>query len=647
MRTLAPVWPLALLCLGIGPLSAQDSPPKAAERWYEVLRHGKKVGYARVVWAPSTWRGRSTIRDETTIVRRTSRNMGGALDVFETTVEIELERALDGTLWWMRTATSEGDRVTRDELTWTGSGYDEVIQVGDDPPLRRTHPLERPVATDAEAFLCERARQGLLAAGQTLRYRVLDARARTARERTVRVLGRETVTGPGGPVDCLKVVERDAVSGEETTLWLDPTGAFVRLHASDALYRRVSAEAARALPVRPPAFDITTPSFPPLERIFSAERVLLDLHLQADPERPLPDFPDSPWSRVTARRGDDEHGWVYQIELRRYDDPTARARIPVREPRFRRDLEPTPLMPVDHPRLRAKAREIIGKETDARRAAYLLARWVHGHLVKQSPRVASTTALEILDEGLGDCSEHCVLFVALCRAAGIPARRVSGYVNIGTLWGAHDWAEVWVGAWMGADPTTGEVGTQARYLFFGYPDLPNSFPELVSRRASGRMRFVVRRLWERGGRSYDLSRADALRIHDPEHGRYAHLLCGIELEGVPSDWTVRLSGGSFASVEGPGFRATVSATADQGYDLTQFGGANGTFSGAPACLQASGARRTAWVHSRRRIVRVSFTGSEEEAWRALERALQPTFAPLLRPRTAAGSPAESGATPPR
>ena len=47
-------------------------------------------------------------------------------------------------------------------------------------------------------------------------------------------------------------------------------------------------------------------------------------------------------------------------------------------------------------------------------------------LEKQSPEISDTTAVEILKERRGDCSEHAVLFVALCRAAGIPARRCSG-----------------------------------------------------------------------------------------------------------------------------------------------------------------------------------------------------------------------------
>jgi hypothetical protein len=52
------------------------------------------------------------------------------------------------------------------------------------------------------------------------------------------------------------------------------------------------------------------------------------------------------------------------------------------------------------------------------------------------------------------------VFVALCRAAGIPARRVEGLRWIGDDAGAfgwHEWAEVAVqGRWLSVDPTHGE-----------------------------------------------------------------------------------------------------------------------------------------------------------------------------------------------
>ena len=65
-----------------------------------------------------------------------------------------------------------------------------------------------------------------------------------------------------------------------------------------------------------------------LARVFNADRVLLDVHIRADAQRKLPEFPDSPWSRVREMKGDDAQGYVATMELTRYDGEAATARIP-------------------------------------------------------------------------------------------------------------------------------------------------------------------------------------------------------------------------------------------------------------------------------------------------------------------------------
>ena len=221
------------------------------------------------------------------------------------------------------------------------------------------------------------------------------------------------------------------------------------------------------------------------------------------------------------------------------------------DPAFAKDLEPTVLMPCLHPDVKAAAERAVAGETDARRAVERIADFVYT-LEKQSPDVAEATALEILEDRRGDCSEHALLFVALCRAAGIPARRCSGYVCVGEDWGAHAWAEVWTGAWMGVDPTTNDVGTAARYLFFGYSDDPSSRPGVVSR--PGARPHALRHDAPRGGRRP--RRPDRTRTpcaaSTPEAGRAVHALAGIDVRGLPEGRdSVRLRGDSDVRITMP------------------------------------------------------------------------------------------------
>jgi len=71
------------------------------------------------------------------------------------------------------------------------------------------------------------------------------------------------------------------------------------------------------------------------------------------------------------------------------------------------------------------------------------------------------TAAEVLQQGQGVCQDMAHLFLACCRAHGIPARYVSGYLLTDASHAAsHAWAEAWLprarggaGAWVGFDVT--------------------------------------------------------------------------------------------------------------------------------------------------------------------------------------------------
>ena len=623
---------LAWVLLAAGPPAARAADEARSETWYTESQDGHKTGYRRVVWSPSTWKGRKTLHDTTTVVSRTVRNMAGMRDVFQTTVTSDLERGEDGTLWWMQTRVEEAGRVQLSETVWTGQGYRHAQHIIGQEENRETFdvPLPEPVLVDAESVLGPRIRAGTLKAGDAIDIRQLDLRARKARTSTVTVVARETIQDERGqPLETWKVLEVDPASRTEMSMWIDDHGAFVRVRAGSSLIERTTQEQAEQLPTRAAEYSITVAATPRLERIFSADRVRIDVHIRPDEHRKLPEFPESPWSRTKSVEDLGADGQVAHVELTRYDNVEAKASIPVVGETWTRTLEATAEMQVRDPLIQKTAREVVGEEKDARRAAHKLARFVYTKLAKQSLDVAQGDAVQILKECRGDCSEHCLLFVTLCRAAGIPARRCSGYVCIGGLWGSHAWAEIWTGAWIGADPTTGEIGTGARYLFFGYPDEAESYPAVVSARVRGRLRIVTTHLDE-GAASFDLTDPDRHRIYDPEGRRYIHVLAGLEARDVPEGWTVDLGDDRVLRIRGDGFSAQLTASADQGEDIDSVGryfpGTRTTFAGAPALLRKVGATRMYLVHSRRRLIQLAIAGASGETLTQLEAVLGPTFA---------------------
>jgi hypothetical protein len=64
---------------------------------------------------------------------------------------------------------------------------------------------------------------------------------------------------------------------------------------------------------------------------------------------------------------------------------------------------------------------------------------IHHHAL--SPTAPLDT---VLDQGWYDCQAGSALMAALCRAKGVPARLVSGYMLYATAPGFHTWFEVWL-----------------------------------------------------------------------------------------------------------------------------------------------------------------------------------------------------------
>jgi transglutaminase-like putative cysteine protease len=64
--------------------------------------------------------------------------------------------------------------------------------------------------------------------------------------------------------------------------------------------------------------------------------------------------------------------------------------------------------------------------------------------LKKSVSVTIPSAIQVLDSRSGDCNEHTQLFIALSRAAGIPARARRARAR-GTEFYYHAWPEVFVG----------------------------------------------------------------------------------------------------------------------------------------------------------------------------------------------------------
>lgn len=131
---------------------------------------------------------------------------------------------------------------------------------------------------------------------------------------------------------------------------------------------------------------------------------------------------------------------------------------------------------LQHPVIQQALKEAVDDEKNP----YWIARNLYNYLL---PRMyyemvgGWNTAPTVLERGNGSCSEYSFVYIALCRAAGIPARYVGSVVVRGddTSYDNvfHRWCEIYLPdfGWIPVDPSGGDKKTPAEQAaYFGHLD---------------------------------------------------------------------------------------------------------------------------------------------------------------------------------
>lgn len=138
-------------------------------------------------------------------------------------------------------------------------------------------------------------------------------------------------------------------------------------------------------------------------------------------------------------------------------------------------LAPTPMADSTNPVVQAKAKELEDKAGDVFQTVWNIYNYIVDKVAYQQ-LPGEWPASWVLTHGEGGSAELGNTFVALARASGIPARRLSGWgepFNVSEMRTsnrlAHGWAEFYVPnyGWVPADPTFGKVN---RFDNLGRPD---------------------------------------------------------------------------------------------------------------------------------------------------------------------------------
>jgi hypothetical protein len=353
-----------------------------------------------------------------------------------------------------REGSAEGEVVRRYRNGADGMVVDETI----DGVARAQRNLPASAETAAGTMTMFTVEPSWLHAGQSGRFVEFAEGEERDIATTVRVVsvGRERLGG----VDTLVASLRDQRDGETATTDTRLAAGAVTLGAAMGDGMRLVAEDARVAQRDVRGFDMVGDAVPvdqPLDQATTTGELHLLVRLPAGFH--LRDAPN----QTLGRRDDDR----VAVTLR------AIPGLPVMPAERRAALQPTADIDSDDPAVKSEAAAIVAGARDQRAAAHRLVHWVYGALDKDLATNLST-ASQVLAHRAGDCTEHTLLLVALARAAGIPARELSGLMYMGDdvqRFGWHAWAELAIdGRWVMVDPTWDQDVASAGHLVLAVGD---------------------------------------------------------------------------------------------------------------------------------------------------------------------------------
>jgi hypothetical protein len=433
-------------------------PRPSGPEWFGVYLLGRKAGFSRAQVAIEERGGRRVLVAR---VEQTVSATVGAKTVQRSQADEKVYEARPGGRLLAFSSRRTGDGGDRSvEGRCTPDGCTVVLSAGGTREERRIPPVAE-TAEQADAARLAVAERGIVRGVQ------LDLETLRVKKMEDRYAGASRVAAGGVPADVDLVEEQEEGDRAATRVSIARDGRVVELRLGEAVVARAEPEDTAKHLDRVDLFGMTRVKLAaPLPRrvpgrvAFTMRGVPVEFQV-ADPRQTWAPQPDgSVTLTVTARA-------PAAADPAR-DRPRAKG-----IPRGMEDLlAPTPEVDSDTPAIRRLAARVVGDTPGVYAASVKIVHFVYRRLEK-AYGVSRDRASEVLALGKGDCTEHALLFTALARAAGIPARQVHGLVyaryddDVPALYW-HAWVEVKSGEeWIALDPTFDEPVADATHVVLG------------------------------------------------------------------------------------------------------------------------------------------------------------------------------------
>ena len=128
-------------------------------------------------------------------------------------------------------------------------------------------------------------------------------------------------------------------------------------------------------------------------------------------------------------------------------------------------MDASPFIQSNHPAIIKLVTDITSKEDSPLEKARKMMAWIEENIEKR-PVLSLPDAISTLENRIGDCNEHAVLFAAMARAAYIPAKVEAGVVYLNGRFFYHAWNLLDLGRsqWITADALFNQIPADVTHI---------------------------------------------------------------------------------------------------------------------------------------------------------------------------------------
>jgi hypothetical protein len=433
-------------------LFAASACAHADESYLSMLMQGTKVGYVMTKSADSDWEGVPAVKTDTKTVFD-----GGLLGQ-------ALSMNISSTSWtshsgkpiFMRFLIVSGGRRNSLEAKFSSQGADLTIKNGDQTTSKRLDlPSDGIVVEDAVAALIE----GKSPVGASRVFYVLDPMTASFVRTTVKAAGKAqaVVKGISFDANLIEVSEPRA----KTKVYLSDKGDFIKAEGPMGieLIPVEKEEALRSEQGDPSSADLAVVSSIKVDKPLGAIDTLISAKLKFNGAE-LSALPSDGHQTVTRSDG----SWLVTIHPLVPDAKTSGtiAAANKAQPAW---VKPDLHLPSDDKEMMNLSRKVVGGTANAVQAASRIRAYVTQTMKPDASIGVLRDAREVLSTKVGVCRDYAILTATLMRAAGIPARLVSGLVYSDGRFYYHAWVEAFDGKrWFGLDATRADGRVTAGHV---------------------------------------------------------------------------------------------------------------------------------------------------------------------------------------